>query len=50
MGLCHRQQLPAQVSSRQIRHEKKVLTTAKEKAAQYDYDGAISLLQKTMHM
>ena len=31
---------------RQIRHEKKVLTTAKEKAAQYDYDGAISLLQK----
>ena len=31
---------------RQIRHERKVLTTAKEKATQYDYDGAISLLQK----
>lgn len=31
---------------RQLRHEKKVLTTAKAKAAQYDYDGAIRLLQK----
>ena len=36
----------AGIIRRQIRHEKKVLTTAKEKAAQYDYDGAISLLQK----
>lgn len=31
--------------SRQIRHEKKVLAAAKLKAAQYDYDGAIKLLQ-----
>ena len=30
---------------RQVRHEKKVLTTAKNKAAQYDYDGAIKLLK-----
>ena len=30
---------------RQIRHEKKVLSTAKKMAVQYDYDGAISLLQ-----
>ena len=36
----------AGIIRRQIRNEKKVLTTAKEKAAQYDYDGAISLLQK----
>ena len=36
----------AGIIRRQIRHEKKVLVTAKEKAAQYDYDGAISLLQK----
>ena len=35
----------AGIIRRQIRHEKKVLTTAKEKAVQYDYDGAISLLQ-----
>ena len=31
----------AGIIRRQIRHEKKVLVTAKEKAAQYDYDGAI---------
>ena len=36
----------AGIIRRQVRHEKKVLTAAKEKAAQYDYDGAISLLQK----
>ena len=30
---------------RQVRHEKKVLTTAKNKAAQYDHDGAIKLLK-----
>ena len=30
---------------RQIRHEKKVLSAAKKMAIQYDYDGAISLLQ-----
>ena len=30
---------------RQVRHEKKVLTAAKKKAAQYDYDGAIKLLK-----
>lgn len=35
----------AGIIRRQIRHERKVLNTAKEKAAQYDYDGAISLLQ-----
>ncbi len=35
----------AGILRRQIRHEKKVLTTAKEKAVQYDYDGAINLLQ-----
>ena len=35
----------AGILRRQIRHEKKVLATAKEKAVQYDYDGAISLLQ-----
>ena len=36
----------AGIIRRQVRHEKKVLTAAKEKAAQYDYDSAISLLQK----
>lgn len=35
----------AGIISRQLRHEKKVLTTAKIRATQYDYDGAISLLQ-----
>ena len=35
----------AGIISRQLRHEKKVLTTAKTRATQYDYDGAISLLQ-----
>lgn len=35
----------AGIIRRQIRHERKVLTTAKAKATQYDYDGAISLLQ-----
>ena len=35
----------AGIISRQLRHEKKVLTTAKTRATQYDYDGAISRLQ-----
>ena len=35
----------AGIISRQLRHEKKVLTTSKTRATQHDYDGAISLLQ-----